>query len=86
MLMDVWNDSKRYRRLSMAARRTVRKRFTVESVAHEFDRVFQRVQSEIADGAFERPPALHWGEARAAFGDVLPPPSMIANVTFAGLS
>jgi glycosyltransferase involved in cell wall biosynthesis len=84
-LVDLWRDRARFGRMSCSARATVRERFTVEQVAKEFDRLFQRVADEIDSGGYERPPSLHWGEQRAVAGDVLPPPFMYRPVNLPGL-
>lgn len=81
-----WEDPATYRRLSRNARRTVRGRFTVERAARQFDELFRTILEQISANKYERPPSLHWGSGRGAFGDVLPPPSMHRTINVKGLS
>jgi glycosyltransferase involved in cell wall biosynthesis len=85
VLDELWRDRTRLARLAERARETVAQRFTTERAAERFDELFGRIADEIARGAFRRPPALHWGEARSKTGDVLPPPTMYRPVKVAGL-
>jgi glycosyltransferase involved in cell wall biosynthesis len=75
-IITCWSSPQHFLRLSRGATDTVRSRFTVERVARDFDDLFGRVATEAASGRWQRPPSLHWGEARSLTGDVLPPPSL----------
>ena len=84
-LMDIWVDRERSASLSLQARRTVAAEFTVEKVGSRFHRLFTELATELGRGGYRRPAALHWGEAHARFGDVLPPPTMSAPIDVEGL-
>jgi glycosyltransferase involved in cell wall biosynthesis len=85
ILCALWRDKARLSRLSQNARRTIRRRFTVERLADRFEALFEQVATEVRSG-YERPAALNLGE-RSRTGDVLPPPSLYrpAAVEVAGL-
>ncbi len=83
-IRDLWRDGARLTAMAERAQQTIRSSFTVERIGEQFDALFSAVAEEIAAG-FERPPALTWGERRAPFGDVLPPPTMYRAVQVAGL-
>ncbi|HEX6385854.1 MAG TPA: glycosyltransferase [Anaerolineae bacterium] len=76
LLIDLWQNPKKFSQLSLKARKTIRERFTVEQVGKQFDDLFRGVATEIGSGAYGRPPCLNWGEKRSPTGDVLPPPNM----------
>ncbi len=76
LLSDLWKDRPQLAALSRQARRTIDKRFTVEHVAEQFDRLFETTAGEICSGKYKRPPSLHWGHQRSHTGDVLPPQSI----------
>lgn len=76
VLADLWKDRKRFSRLSQAACKTVRERFTVEHVASHFDELLRQVAEEGRSGVHARPPSLHPGLHRSQTGDVLPPPNI----------
>ncbi len=85
LLTDRWTDRPTYLRMSRNARTSVRGRLTVEHVGKRFDRLLWQVAEEISARTFQRPPSLHWGEARSPAGDVLPPPSLFRPLNIAGL-
>ena len=76
-LTSLWADKGRLALMSRRARATVRRGFTVERVADQFERLFQEVLTELESGRYERPAALHTGSRRAQSGDVLPPPDLL---------
>ncbi len=84
-IRDLWLDGTRLDAMSEQAQATVRRSFTIDRIAAEFDALFRKVADEIAAG-YTRPPALTWGPRRAPFGDVLPPPPMHRAGPVAGLA
>jgi glycosyltransferase involved in cell wall biosynthesis len=84
-LVDHWEDRRAYAAMSKRCADTIRRDFTIERVADQFEELFARVLDEVSTGSYARPPALHWGEKRSQTGDVLPPPSLYRPVTLAGL-
>jgi glycosyltransferase involved in cell wall biosynthesis len=87
ILVELFNDRRCLARMSQAARTTVRRRFTVEQAANQFETLLDRVADAAATAAPRRPPALHWGLERSWTGDVLPPPSIVrpSAVSIGGL-
>ncbi|HXH88704.1 MAG TPA: glycosyltransferase family 4 protein [Gaiellaceae bacterium] len=85
LVTELWRDRATLATMSQSARATIRDRFTAERIGSQFDELFSRVAGEATSGTFTRPPALHWGENRAPFGDVLPPPSVYRPTRIAGV-
>jgi glycosyltransferase involved in cell wall biosynthesis len=87
IIVELFNDRRRLARMSQAARTTVRRRFTVEQVADQFETLLSRMARAAVTGDPRRPPALHWGLERSWTGDVLPPPSIVrpSAVSIGGL-
>jgi glycosyltransferase involved in cell wall biosynthesis len=87
LIVELFNDRRRLASMSQAARTTVKRRFTVEHVASQFETLFSRIAEAAQAGEPRRPPALHWGLERSWTGDVLPPPSIVrpSAVSIGGL-
>ena len=75
LLADTWADRPRLAELSRQARATVDRAFTIEHVGAQFEELLTQVAREVAEGDYERPPSLNWGE-RSQTGDVLAPPNL----------
>jgi glycosyltransferase involved in cell wall biosynthesis len=73
-LAELWADRRRLSGMSRKARTTVRRRFTAEQMAEQFDALFRQIADDLSAGTYHRPPALTWGPDRSPIGDVLPPP------------
>jgi hypothetical protein len=73
--------------MSQATRTTVRRRFTVEQAASQFETLPAGMADAAVAGTPRRPPALHWRRERSRTGDVLPPPLIVrpSAVSIGGL-
>ncbi len=69
-IKELVSDKKRLLAMSKAASQTIHKRYTIETIGEEWDKLFHKILTEIKQGEYKRPEVLKW---KNPYGDVLPP-------------